>query len=74
MDEFGDLGKAAILPLGFAVGSILTSAPTGHELFRALLVWFALEYLAVEDHHVPEVQAAHQQEPNDDHDRDRCGS
>ncbi len=41
----GDLGKAIILPVGFAVGSLLTQAPSAHSIFRALIVWFALEYL-----------------------------
>jgi hypothetical protein len=42
----GDLGKAIILPLGFASGSLLTSVPTLHNLSRAMVVWFAVEYLA----------------------------
>src|SRR5437660_947027 len=39
----GDLGKVIILPLGFAVGSVLTSGPGTHQLLRAALVWFAVE-------------------------------
>ncbi|MCW2528841.1 MAG: putative rane protein, partial [Pseudonocardiales bacterium] len=42
----GDLGKAIILPVGFGVGSLITSAPTRHELLSLLVVWFAVEYLA----------------------------
>jgi hypothetical protein len=42
----GDLGKAVILPLGFAVGVLITTAPDAAVLLRAALVWFAVEYLA----------------------------
>jgi hypothetical protein len=42
----GDLGKAIIVPIGFASGSLLTSFPGLQDLSRALVVWFAVEYLA----------------------------
>jgi hypothetical protein len=40
-----DVGKTVILPLGFVVGSLLSTAPSGHTIVRALMVWFAIEYL-----------------------------
>lgn len=41
-----DLGKAIIIPLAFGIGSLLTSPPSTHQILRALVVWFAVEYLA----------------------------
>src|SRR3954454_16265438 len=42
----GDLGKAIIEPLGFAVAVALTSMPSGRQLLGGVVVWFALDYLA----------------------------
>jgi hypothetical protein len=40
-----DLVKAIVLPLGFAVGAVVTTDLPEDELARALLVWVALEFL-----------------------------
>jgi hypothetical protein len=42
----GDLTKAIILPLGFLLAAATTQWPSAHELARAAVVWFAVEYLA----------------------------
>jgi hypothetical protein len=42
----GDIGKAVIIPIGFVIGAVLSSPPSGQLCLRALIVWFAVEYLA----------------------------
>ncbi len=66
----GDLSKAVILPLGFVLALAATGRPSGHDLARAAVVWFAVEYLAYQARYQwNDIRGFHSDQAHPDRDR-----
>src|SRR4051794_227129 len=66
----GDLSKSVIVPLGFVTAMATTGLPTLHQVLRALVVWFAVEYLAYQARYQwNDIRGFHSDQAHPDRDR-----